>query len=63
MCGMTTVGLSVAVIALVVAAIYLFRLPAGRDSSEVGTKIQFGGSRATGRFSRGRILGWLMRRR
>jgi hypothetical protein len=60
---MLTVALSVAIVALVIAAIYLFGLPANRGSSQVGTKIQFGTGRATGRFSRGRILGWLMRRR
>jgi hypothetical protein len=60
---MTTVGLLVAVFALVFAAIYLFRLPAGKGSSERGAKIQFGSSGTTGPFRRGRILRWLMRRR
>jgi hypothetical protein len=60
---MTTVGLSVAVIVLEIAATYLFRLPLGRGSREAGARIQFGSSRVTGHFRRGGILCWLLRRR
>ena len=54
-------ALAALVVVVIVAAAWLLTLTTSSDDTDRGAEIQFGRSKATGRFVRGRIWRWVTR--